>query len=112
MFSRMLVESNYTLGKKILTVFNKLKSEQSMENCSKSDIHWLHTALNEISDDLLQGFNCSRKELLEILAYCRKSVEQYYYNIHMQHQKNIGKMDIYDSDGFGNEIKMLGKLVP
>lgn len=97
MFSKMLVDSNYSLGQKILAVLNKFKGEERVENCSKDDIHWLHEALNEVSDDLLQGFNCSRKELLEILAYCRKSVEQYFHNIHRQHQSNSGKRHEYDS---------------
>jgi hypothetical protein len=64
MFSRMLVDSNYSLGQKIMSVLGKFKGEERVENCTKDDLHWLHEALNEISDDLLQGFNCSRKELL------------------------------------------------
>lgn len=91
MFSRMLVDGNYSLGQKMLSVLCKLKDEQRVEDCSKDDLYWLHEALSEVSTDLLQGFNCSRKELLEILAYCRKSVEQYFYNIHHQHQANTNR---------------------
>jgi hypothetical protein len=65
-----------------------------------------------VSDDLLQGFNCSRKELLEILAYCRKSVEQYFHNIHHQHQSNTGRRHEYDSEGFGDEIREISRIVP
>lgn len=29
---------------------------------------------------MLQNFNCTRKELLEILCHCRKAVEDFYHN--------------------------------
>ncbi len=57
----MLVDGNYSLGQKILAILQKLKEEESIASCHKKDIHWLHEALSEVSDDLLQGFNCSRK---------------------------------------------------
>jgi hypothetical protein len=101
----MLVDGNYSLGQKILSILSKFKDEEKIDSCSKDDLHWLHEALSEISDDLLQGFNCSRKELLEILLYCRKSVEQYFHNIHHQHQANQGKMPDYDSENYVEEIR-------
>lgn len=64
MFSRMLVDSNYTLGKKMQTVESKFKDETHIAASSKDEIRWLSAALAEMSKDLLQGFNCSRKELL------------------------------------------------
>lgn len=36
--------------------------------------------IQEITHDMLQGFNCTRKELLDILCHCRKSVEDYYHD--------------------------------
>jgi len=88
MFSRMLVDGNYGLGQKMQAVSRRFKEEAKLETISKDDLMWLSEALNEISDDLLLGFNCSRKELLEILAYCRKSVEQYFHNTHQQGNAN------------------------
>lgn len=64
MFSRMLVDSNYTLGKKMQTVCEKFNKEIQIEAASKQELKWLSHALSEMSRDLLQGFNCSRKELL------------------------------------------------
>ena len=61
MFSRMLVDSNYTLGKKMHLVCDKFKNESSVSSASKDELRWLSAALAEISKDLLQGFNCSRK---------------------------------------------------
>lgn len=42
MFSRMLVDGNYSLGQKMLLVLSKLKDEQRVEDCSKDDLYWLH----------------------------------------------------------------------
>lgn len=46
MFSRMLVDSNYSLGQKILAVLAKFKGEERVESCTKDDLYWLHSALN------------------------------------------------------------------
>ena len=84
MFRRMLVDSNYTLGKKMQVVCEKFYKDKQTSSASKDELRWLTAALAEMSKDLLQGFNCSRKELLEILAYCRKSVEEYFHTRHEQ----------------------------
>jgi len=60
----MLVDSNYGLGKKMQTVCERFQKETHLEISSKEDLKWLSAALAEMSKDLLQGFNCSRKELL------------------------------------------------
>ena len=36
--------------------------------------------IREITDDMLKGFNCTRKELLEILSHCRQAVEDFYHH--------------------------------
>jgi hypothetical protein len=51
-------------------------------------MNWLNQALNDISDTLLQGFICSKKELTSILAFCRQSVEEYFDNTHEQNNAN------------------------
>ena len=88
MYSRMLVESNYSLAQKIAVVLNRYRNENRIENLSKEELRWLSDSMSEISDNLLQGFNCSRKELLEILSYFRKSVELFFHNLHHQSRAN------------------------
>lgn len=61
MYSRMLVESNYSLAQKIAVVLNRYRNENRIENLSKEELRWLSDSMSEISDNLLQGFNCSRK---------------------------------------------------
>jgi hypothetical protein len=36
--------------------------------------------LKEVTDDMLKNFNCTRRELLEILCHCRTTVEDYYHD--------------------------------
>jgi hypothetical protein len=112
MFSRMLVDSNYSLGKKMETVCDKYSGETQIASYSKDELRWLSSALAEMSKDLLQGFNCSRKELLEILAYCRKSVEEYFHTRHQQHTANSGRKSQKESAMYLLEVKELEKLVP
>ena len=112
MFGRMLVEKNYTLGREIQEVGLRFEDEPQLEQCPRGELRWLAAALNEISDDLLEGFNCSRKELLEILAYCRKSVEVYFFTTHQQHQANLHRPAFMLSEGFENERKELARILP
>lgn len=66
--------------------------EDGEGNMTKEKIRWLYRGLEEISDDMLMSFNCSRKELLKILGYCRKNVEEYYYAAHLQSKANSHKI--------------------
>lgn len=112
MFSRMLVDANYTLGRKMQLVCERFNSEAQIEAASKDELRWLSEALSEMSRDLLQGFNCSRKELLEILAYCRKSVEEYFHNRHNQQLANSGHEKYKGSLNFPAETQELLRLMP
>ena len=72
MFHKIFVDKNYSLGKKMQKFITEAPTLRSHNQ--------LVGGLNELSDDMLQSFNCTRKELLSILCYCRKSVEDYYHN--------------------------------
>jgi len=61
MFSKMLVDNNYTLGKKMKIVCDRFNKDTQLVSSSKEELRWLSAALAEMSRDLLQGFNCSRK---------------------------------------------------
>jgi hypothetical protein len=75
MFGKMLLEPKYSIGK---------KTYDFLESCSpnsvkKSDVEWLEHMKNEITVDMLRGFNCSRKQLNDILPYCKGVVEEFLY---------------------------------
>ena len=93
-------------------VCEKFNKDVELTSASKEELRWLSLALGEISRDLLQGFNCSRKELLEILAYCRKSVEEYFNTRHNQHIANKGITTAKESSTFPSEIRELEKITP
>ncbi len=46
MFSRMLIDSNYTLGKKMQFVCEKFNQEDQIETAPKDKLRWLSEALS------------------------------------------------------------------
>ncbi len=89
MFSRMLVDTNYSIGKRITIIVNQFKDKKNIEDLKFTELIWLNSAIGEVTEEMLEGFNCSRKELYEILGYCRKSVENYFYNcVEQNHAEN------------------------
>ncbi len=60
------------------------KIKSFLEAIPKGDIclgtvEWIENMKNEVVEDMLEGFNCSRKELTQILCYCRIVVEEFLY---------------------------------
>ena len=45
MFSRMLVDSNYSLGKKMKIVCDRFNKETQLGSSSKDELRWLSAAL-------------------------------------------------------------------
>lgn len=43
------------------------------------DVAWVEGLKSELIEDLLKDFNCSRKELLDILCFCGMAMENYLY---------------------------------
>lgn len=62
MFGKMLLEEKYSIGKKTLEFVRVIKPIAGTR-IDKQDIVWIEEMKNEISDDMLKGFNCSRKQL-------------------------------------------------
>lgn len=76
MFGKMLLEEKYSIGKKTLEFVGLLRP---LQRVARQDVRWIEEMKNEVSSDMLRGFNCSRKQLNEILPYCRTVIEQFMY---------------------------------
>lgn len=76
MFGKMLLETKYSVGEKIED-FLRMCQPDTVE---RKDIQWLEQMKEEVSADMLRGFNCSRVQLDGILPYCRHVVEEFLYS--------------------------------
>lgn len=75
MYSKMLLEENYSMGQKVNAFLSASNDSISLQN-----IEWIENVKNEMVSDMLEGFNCSRKELTQILCFCRTVVEEFLYS--------------------------------
>lgn len=76
MFGKMLLETKYSLGGKVKDFLEKCRPI----TVERRDVEWLEQMKEEVSGDMLRGFNCSRKQLDGILPYCRHVVEEFLYS--------------------------------
>jgi hypothetical protein len=75
MYSKMLLEEHYSMGQKVTSFLSVVSRTVSLQN-----IQWIEEVKNEMVEDMLEGFNCSRKELTQILCFCRTVVEEFLYS--------------------------------
>ena len=61
MFSKMLVDKNYSIGKRMELIVSYFQEINSQKDKKMSHLLWLNQAISEITDEILEGFNCSRK---------------------------------------------------
>ena len=57
----MLVDKNYSIGKRMELIVSYFKEINSQKDKKMSHLLWLNQAISEITDEMLEGFNCSRK---------------------------------------------------
>lgn len=76
MYGKMLLEQNYSIGKKVSEYYlHELPSSIDYE-----DVVWVEGLKGELIEDLLKDFNCSRRELIDILCFCSMALENYLYD--------------------------------
>lgn len=77
MFHQIFCNTAYSMGKKIKVLMTKSKEFHKKGQKEKDSV--AIGCINEIGDEVLSNFNCSRKELSDILCFCRISVENCYH---------------------------------
>lgn len=78
MYHKMYVDRNYSMGRKMNKLVSNTKEQLNEHSNKQAAI--IIGGLKEVTSDMLKSFNCTRKELLEILCHCRKTVEDYYHD--------------------------------
>ena len=79
MYHKIFTDKKYSIGRKMGRLLEEAGSEEIIGQ-QKTDSLIIIGGIREITADMLKSFNCTRKELLEILCHCRKTVEDYYHD--------------------------------
>lgn len=89
MYHKIFVDRNYSMGRKMLKLVST--SKEQLHEHSNKEAAIIIGGLREVTEDMLKSFNCTRKELLEILCHCRKTVEDYYHDrkFHLKSKEKI-----------------------
>lgn len=72
MYHKIFVDKNYSLGLKMRRLLEE--GAEEIGELPREEAMLVVGGIREITEDMLKGFNCTRKELLEILCHCRKTV--------------------------------------
>ena len=97
------------MGQKAKAFLDKIGKHSLAKHLEKHLVRWTEEMKNEMVQDLLKGFNCSRKELTEILPFCRSTIEEFLYSRIFLDEGEVKEVDA-TSTHFRNTVKQIQKL--
>jgi hypothetical protein len=53
MFSRMLVDTNYSIGKRMSMIINQFREKKSLDDIKFVEMIWINQAIGELTEEML-----------------------------------------------------------